>query len=37
MVRSVIANGKTYAMRNEQGIEVSPQGPEYTAEKGVML
>ncbi|MGO9127745.1 MAG: hypothetical protein ACLP6G_22990 [Terriglobales bacterium] len=37
VVRSVKANGKTYTMRNEQGIEVSPLTRERAAEKGVTL
>jgi len=37
VVRSVKANGKTYTMRNEHGIEVSPQARERAAEKGVTL
>ena len=36
-VRSVKANGKTHTMRNEHGIEVSPQARERAAEKGVTL
>jgi hypothetical protein len=37
VVRRVKANGKTYIMRNERGIEVSPQARERAAEKGVTL
>ncbi len=37
VVRSVKANGKTYTMRNEHGIEVSPLTRERAAEKGVTL
>jgi len=37
VVRSVKANGKTHTMRNEHGIEVSPQARERAAEKGVTL
>ena len=37
VVRSVKANGITYALRNEHGIEVSPQARERAAEKGVTL
>ena len=37
VVRSVKANGKTYTMRNEHGIEVSPQARERAAKKGVAL
>jgi hypothetical protein len=37
VVRSVKANGKTYTMRNEHGIEVSPLARERAAEKGVTL
>jgi hypothetical protein len=37
VVRSVKANGKTYTLRNEHGIEVSPQARERAAEKGVTL
>jgi hypothetical protein len=37
VVRSVKANGITYALRNEHGIEVSPQAREHAAEKGVTL
>ena len=37
VVRSVKANGKTYTMRNEHGIEVSPQARERAAKKGVTL
>jgi len=37
VVRSVRANGKTYTMRNEHGIEVSPQARERAAQKGVTL
>jgi len=36
-VRSVKANGQTHTMRNEHGIEVSPQARERAAEKGVTL
>jgi hypothetical protein len=37
VVRSVKANGKTYTMRNERGIEVSPLARKRAAEKGVTL
>jgi hypothetical protein len=37
MVRSVKANGKTYTMRNEHGVDVSPLARERAAEKGVTL
>jgi len=37
VVRSVKANGITYTMRNEHGIEVSPLARERAAEKGVTL
>jgi len=37
VVRSVRATGKTYPIRNEHGIEVSPQARERAAEKGVTL
>jgi hypothetical protein len=37
VVRSVKANAKTYSMRNEHGIDVSPQARERAAEKGVTL
>jgi hypothetical protein len=37
VVRSVKANGKTYTMRNEHRIEVSPLTRERAAEKGVTL
>jgi hypothetical protein len=37
VVRSVKANGRTYTMRNEYGIEVSPLTRERAAEKGVTL
>lgn len=37
VVRSVKANGKTFTMRNEHGIEVSPVARERAAEKGVTL
>lgn len=37
LVRSVKASGKTYVMRNEHGIEVSPQTRERAARKGVTL
>ena len=37
VVGSVRANGKTYTMRNEHGVEVSPQARERAAEKGVTL
>ncbi len=37
VLRSVKANGKTYTLRNEHGIEVSPQARERAAEKGVTL
>ena len=37
VVRSVKANGKTYTMRNEHGIEVSPLARERAAKKGVTL
>jgi hypothetical protein len=36
-VRSVKANGKTHTMRNEHGIELSPQARERAADKGVTL
>ena len=37
VVRSVKANGITYTMRNEHGIEVSPLTRKRAAEKGVTL
>jgi hypothetical protein len=37
VVRSVRADGKTFTMRNEHGIEVSPQARERAAGKGVTL
>ena len=37
VVRSVKANGKTFTMRNEHGIEVSPLTRERAAKKGVTL
>jgi hypothetical protein len=37
VVRSVRANGKTYTMRNEHGIEVSPLVRERATRKGVAL
>ena len=37
VVRSVKADGKTFTMRNEHGIEVSPLTRERAAEKGVTL
>ena len=37
VVRTVKANGETFTMRNEHGIEVSPQARERAAEKGVTL
>jgi hypothetical protein len=37
VVRSVKANSKTYTMRNEHGIEVSPQARERATEKGLTL
>ena len=37
VVRSVKANGITYTMRNEHGIEVSPLTRERAAKKGVAL
>jgi hypothetical protein len=37
VVRSVKADGKTYTMRNEHGIEISPLTRERAAEKGVTL
>jgi hypothetical protein len=37
VVRSVKANGKTYTMRNEHGVEVSPLARERAAKKGVPL
>jgi hypothetical protein len=37
VVRRVKANGKTYTMRNEHGIDVSPQTRERAADKGVTL
>ena len=37
MVRSVKANGQTYTMRNEHGIEISPLTRERAAEKGLTL
>jgi hypothetical protein len=37
VVRSVKANGTTYTMRNEHGIEVSPLTRERAAKKEVTL
>lgn len=37
VVRSAKANGKTYVLRNEHGIEVSPVVRERAAQKGVTL
>jgi hypothetical protein len=37
IVRNVKINGKTYTIRNHQGIEVSPQTRERAAQKGVTL
>ncbi len=37
VVRSVKADGETYTMRNEHGVEVSPVARERAAEKGVTL
>ena len=37
VVRTVKANGETFTMRNEHGIEVSPQARERAAKKGVTL
>jgi hypothetical protein len=37
VVRSVKANGITYTMRNEHGIEVSTQARERAAKKGLTL
>jgi hypothetical protein len=37
VVRSVKANGKVYTMRNEHGIDVSPQTRERAAQKGESL
>ena len=37
VVRNVKANGQTYIMRNEHGIDVSPLTRERAAEKGVTL
>jgi hypothetical protein len=37
VVRSVRANGKTFTLRNEPGIEVSPVARERAAKKGVTL
>jgi hypothetical protein len=37
VVRTVKANGITYIMRNEHGLEVSPLTRERAAEKGVTL
>ena len=37
VVRGVKANGKTFTMRNEHGIEVSPVARERAAKKGVTL
>jgi len=37
VVRSVKANGKTYTMRNEHGVDVSPLTRERAAKKGVTL
>jgi len=37
VVRSVKAKGKTYTVRNEHGVDVSPLARERAAEKGVTL
>jgi hypothetical protein len=37
VVRNVKANGQTYIMRNEHGIDVSPLTRERAVEKGVTL
>jgi hypothetical protein len=37
IVRSVKVNGKVYTMRNQHGIEVSPQARERAAQKGETL
>jgi len=37
VVRSVKANGKTYTIRNEHGIDVSPLTRERAANEGVTL